>query len=66
LIGGKSFEGYLEARELARMVKENGFGPGVRVQGYLRDAEDRLYKSPSIEFDPERWLSPGDGPIKGS
>lgn len=58
LEGGQSFMGCLIASELARVVKTAGYGAGVKIKGFIEDAQGRRYTSRTLDFDPDIWLSP--------
>lgn len=56
LTDGQSCEQRLDIVEVARKVKESGYGMGVKLIGYMRDARGVHHQSRPMAFDPDEWL----------
>ena len=55
LSAGASCDFVMKAPSIAQAVKEAGYGTGVQVRGYYRDALGTLYLSKMLSFDPYRF-----------
>ncbi len=47
---------HIPPAKVARAIQEAGYGTGVKLIGYMRDARSVHFKSKSIIFDPTTWL----------
>jgi hypothetical protein len=47
---------WVDAHELARHLKSEGYGGKIKLVGFYLDQVDRIYKSRGWEFDVEEWL----------
>jgi len=51
LLEGKSCDVWIETKELAENLEQEGFSGKIKLKGYYGDAIGRRYKSKSINFD---------------
>jgi len=54
LLEGKSCDVYIEPKELANELKQEGYSGKISLKGYYKDATDRKYISKSLKFDIEK------------
>jgi hypothetical protein len=54
LLEGKSCSVYIELKELANDLKQEGYSGKISLKGYYKDAIDRKYESKSVKFDIEK------------
>jgi hypothetical protein len=47
---------WVNAHDLARLLKSEGYGGKIKLVGFYLDQVDRMYKSRGWEFDIEEWL----------
>lgn len=47
----------LDITKVARLVKDSGYGAGVKLVGYMRDARSVYHTSKPTTFDPDKWLT---------
>lgn len=55
LLPGTSCHVWVEAKEIARAMRAEGYSDKAKVVGFYRDQVDRTYKSKPFEFDVEDW-----------
>jgi hypothetical protein len=55
LLPSKSCQIWIEAREIARALKSEGFSGKVKLVGFYRDQLDRTYRSKPYKFDVDDW-----------
>ena len=55
LLPGKSCHIWIETKEIAKVLKANGFSGKVRLVGFYRDQIDKTYKSKPYRFDVDYW-----------
>lgn len=51
-----SYRVWVEAKELAREMKTEGYSDKAKIVGFYRDQVGRTHKSKPFEFDVEDWL----------
>lgn len=56
LMPEKSCTAWMDARELAHLLKSEGYDGKIKLVGFYLDQVGRTYKSPKWEFDVNEWL----------
>lgn len=63
LLPKKSCQIWVEAKEIARMIRSRGWSGKVKLIGVYGDRVGRSYKSKPFKFDVGKWLKPSDNDV---